>query len=279
MTQTPNYNLYKFDTTDKLNPTTLNGINSNADIIDSALADKPPLDHATTSTTYGLGTSTKYGHCKLIDNLTSSILYQGYALSARQGYLLDQAKEDVANKVTTISASSTDTQYPSAKCVYDAIQGGGGSGGGGVPVGTIIQYDGNTIPSGYEEINGTEIYSTTEQKIGTWINGKPLYEKTLTGTLPSYSSQTLTTDVTIAENIDFVFIHEQFIVSSTGTVNILPKTSYYVSDVETNVTDNSTTGIIYGNTKVYRIKQNSTNANGYTYYARVRYTKTTDSVS
>ena len=30
-------------------------------------------------------------------------------------------KEDVANKVTSISSSSTDTQYPSAKCVYDIV--------------------------------------------------------------------------------------------------------------------------------------------------------------
>ena len=30
-------------------------------------------------------------------------------------------KEDVSNKVTTISSSSTDTQYPSAKCMYDLI--------------------------------------------------------------------------------------------------------------------------------------------------------------
>lgn len=30
-------------------------------------------------------------------------------------------KEVLANKVTTISSSSTDTQYPSAKCVYDIV--------------------------------------------------------------------------------------------------------------------------------------------------------------
>ena len=30
--------------------------------------------------------------------------------------------EDVSNKVTSLSSSSTDTQYPSAKCVYDYIQ-------------------------------------------------------------------------------------------------------------------------------------------------------------
>ena len=30
-------------------------------------------------------------------------------------------KELLANKVTSISSSSTDTEYPSAKCVYDVI--------------------------------------------------------------------------------------------------------------------------------------------------------------
>lgn len=33
------------------------------------------------------------------------------------------AKEDKANKVTELSADSTDREYPSAKCVYDAISG------------------------------------------------------------------------------------------------------------------------------------------------------------
>lgn len=32
-----------------------------------------------------------------------------------------EGKEDSSNKVTSLSASSTDTQYPSAKCVYDMI--------------------------------------------------------------------------------------------------------------------------------------------------------------
>ncbi len=30
-------------------------------------------------------------------------------------------KEDTANKVTSLSSSSTDTEYPSAKCVYDIV--------------------------------------------------------------------------------------------------------------------------------------------------------------
>lgn len=37
------------------------------------------------------------------------------------GQALFNAKEDISNKVTTISESSTDTEYPSAKCVYDLL--------------------------------------------------------------------------------------------------------------------------------------------------------------
>ncbi|MDO5012745.1 MAG: hypothetical protein Q4E56_04510 [Pseudomonadota bacterium] len=33
------------------------------------------------------------------------------------------AKEDASNKTTTISSSSTDTQYPSAHAVYSAVSG------------------------------------------------------------------------------------------------------------------------------------------------------------
>ena len=29
--------------------------------------------------------------------------------------------EDITNKVTTLDSTSTDTQYPSAKCVYDLV--------------------------------------------------------------------------------------------------------------------------------------------------------------
>lgn len=36
-------------------------------------------------------------------------------------------KEDKSNKTTSISASSTNTQYPSAKCVYDQLQAGVGT--------------------------------------------------------------------------------------------------------------------------------------------------------
>lgn len=46
----------------------------------------------------------------------------GTATYVDSGTIIDvSTKEDKASKVTTLSALSTDTQYPSAKCVYDLV--------------------------------------------------------------------------------------------------------------------------------------------------------------
>lgn len=44
---------------------------------------------------------------------------QGYTELAKQANL--SVKENTSNKVTSLSSNSTDTEYPSAKCVYDMI--------------------------------------------------------------------------------------------------------------------------------------------------------------
>jgi hypothetical protein len=60
--------------------------------------------------------------------LTQHQSLSGYATEAwvgQQGYLTQHqdinGKQDKSNLVTSLSASSTDAQYPSAKCVYDLI--------------------------------------------------------------------------------------------------------------------------------------------------------------
>lgn len=61
------------------------------------------------------------------DNLTSTDTDK--PLSANQGKVLkglidnvdSTGKEDISNKVASISSNSTDTQYPSAKCLYDIV--------------------------------------------------------------------------------------------------------------------------------------------------------------
>ena len=52
---------------------------------------------------------------KYYDSNTQSWEYADMAVIAGVEY--------VENKVTSLSAQSTDTQYPSAKCVYDLIAG------------------------------------------------------------------------------------------------------------------------------------------------------------
>ena len=54
------------------------------------------------------------------DNITSSITTYYIASNGVWGQY-GQNPELTANKVTSVSSSSTDTEYPSAKCVYDAV--------------------------------------------------------------------------------------------------------------------------------------------------------------
>ena len=60
----------------------------------------------------------------LIDGLVSNddlnTILGNYYNKSQTDNLLDD-KENVSNKVTSINSSSTDTQYPSAKCVYDIV--------------------------------------------------------------------------------------------------------------------------------------------------------------
>lgn len=55
---------------------------------------KAPNSHASTSTTYGMGTETNYGHVKVINDLTST-LKSGAALSPFQGRLLKYAVDAI----------------------------------------------------------------------------------------------------------------------------------------------------------------------------------------
>lgn len=58
---------------------------------------------------------------------------------------------------------------------------GGGENLDELPIGTRVEFNGETIPDGWEEveeISNDEVYSTEEQVIGTWF-GKPLYRKTI----------------------------------------------------------------------------------------------------
>ena len=64
-----------------------------------------------------------------------------------------------------------------------------------LPVGTVIDYEGNTIPVGWEEIDNPDSYSTSEVKTNKVFMGKPIYRKVVdlgflgTQTQISYGNQ------------------------------------------------------------------------------------------
>lgn len=61
------------------------------------IANKAPKSHASSGTTYGVGTASNYGHCRVINNLTTASATNGYALQAYQGKVL----KDLINALTT----------------------------------------------------------------------------------------------------------------------------------------------------------------------------------
>lgn len=136
-----------------------------------------------------------------------------------------------------------------------------------LPVGATFQYDGSTIPTGYVEVNGFENYSTTEQKIGTWVDGKPLYQVVKYANAPNVITAgtfvASTTNHNIA-NVDTIFISTAYDQTATEHIN-LPYMTNAGYNIKATV---SRTAIA--------ISSNATNFNGHTYLFVLKYTKTTD---
>lgn len=78
---------------------------------------KAPTSHASTGTTYGLGTTSNYGHVKTVNGLTQASHSNGTALSAYQGYVLKgliDAKSDFSgsyNDLTDVPTSFPPTSH------------------------------------------------------------------------------------------------------------------------------------------------------------------------
>lgn len=72
-------------------------------------------NHQSIGTCYAF--SNIYGDTNTQSDVKNSVFYRSVSFWATHSSIL----ETTSNKVTTISSSSTDTQYPSAKCVYDEL--------------------------------------------------------------------------------------------------------------------------------------------------------------
>ncbi len=114
-----------------------------------------------------------------------------------------------------------------------------------IPAGAIVDFDGDVVPEGYEKVEDKgEVYSTEEQRIGTWIDGKPLYRKVIdTLTLPS--NATVEYDIT---NLNIATITKLYGTASYNNGQLakpLPFVSSGTSQIRLDVNDKKIRLITY----------------------------------
>ena len=77
---------------------------------------------------------------------------------------------------------------------------------GGILTGSIVAYDGDTIPEGYEEVPNLNTYSTEETFTGKyWIDGKKIYSRVFKNT--SFTFNTAGAEIGSISNIDELVFH------------------------------------------------------------------------
>ena len=108
-------------------------------------------------------------------------------------------------------------------------------------------------------------YSTEEQIVGTWIDGKPLYQKTITGTMPS-TTGTFTKHYIDVENMEMAYVYDGYCKYSDSAYAPMGYTNYYSFDVS--ITDSCVT--INNSQSQYLSKP---------FVCTIRYTKTTDAAT
>ena len=121
-------------------------------------------------------------------------------------------------------------------------------------------------------INTLNNYSTSETVCGTWIDGKPLYRKVISNTLPNATTDgnNVSKEITIADNIDNAFFDKGYFITSSGNHTPLPfnQESSGIA-IKVNLT-------IKNSNKKIVLNNNYTSFNGDTAIIVILYTKTTD---
>lgn len=130
------------------------------------------------------------------------------------------------------------------------------------PTNTSILYCIKYEPTYFMKVTG-HIYSYEERLVGTWVDGKPLYEKTVDfGNLPNATSKEVPHGI---ENVDVIWVHDGYVTNASD--------SFCLSYV--NISSISSAWYITANSRVAMI---TTGVDRRSYAATVtlRYTKTTD---
>lgn len=122
----------------------------------------------------------------------------------------------------------------------------------------------DNVEEGIEE-SKLEEYSTSEQRIGIWVDGKPIYRKVISSTFAS----AINTKKTIGDipNFDIIVRFEGYFIPSGGNYYYRFPFAYNGEDISIN---------FYKKDGTINESHNYTGVNDVYCYAIVEYTKTTD---
>lgn len=142
----------------------------------------------------------------------------------------------------------------------------------GLPLYVTIQYTKTTDSANSFNYGDPNDYSTTEKIVGSWIDGKPLYEKTIScGTLPNNDTKTIAHNV---NNLKTIIKTEGFSVKTDGKTIYFPYYTPSSGNAFVEVAASTSTTSIRINTYGWDSSMGVTNFT--TTYVTIQYTKTTD---
>ena len=121
----------------------------------------------------------------------------------------------------------------------------------------------NVVNANDDDINALSTYSTSEQRIGTWIDGKPVYRKVI-----QYSNRILAGNVEIPHGI-----HNFKMLAKIEIITFYDNKYYATPLIYNNVSSASYINYVDNTNIVLKLGENW---DLYTMYITVEYTKTTD---
>ena len=195
----------------------------------------------------------------------------------------------IQTQIGNLSNLETTAKNNLVAAINEAAQGGGGSSytaGDGIDI-TNEEISTDNMPSAdmsevISPLPGVMSrrmkYSTEEQVIGQWIDGKPVYQKTVTGII----ADTPSSGTSVATEVDLSSLNISSIVRMDGVYASITNPAWTFMLIG-RISDNSgadtltTVQMTYGNTNHKLVIRNSMpGGNGATFYATLQYTKTTD---
>lgn len=191
----------------------------------------------------------------IVDNVLSEDTDK--ALSAKQGYLLSAAIGDVSDGLSTLTETVNNLDIPDNITDLDDVT------INNIQSGQVLAWNGTEFVN-VDQSSGVN-YSLDEQVIGKWIDGKPLYQKTINcGALPNTNTKPIPFDNSNLKIIEYKgYAHNTnsgntLCLPYPNSISIQNQIGIYISTSFINIQ----TG---GNLSAYDVS-----------YITVRYTKNTD---